>query len=78
MGAASMVLWELRGRSGNPLTCVLQADCHGYHLVVALGDTQLLIDDFCAEEKALRQGAFLLHDFAQGGWTEVFRSGKIA
>jgi hypothetical protein len=71
------MLWELRGRSGNPLTCVLHASPRGYRVVVALGDTQLLTDSFGAEENALEQGGFLLRDFRQEGWTEVYRSEKI-
>ena len=73
MGSESL-LWELRGRAGNALTCVLYPIEAGRHLLtVTLGDRVLVSDRYPTEEDALRQAAFLMTDFLDNGWTEVYR-----
>ena len=73
MQIAPSVLWELRGRSGKAITCVLQSDHNLYRLTVTMGAYELHGESFKGEADALTQSAFLLNDFVGNGWTEIYR-----
>ena len=73
MGPALSLLWELRGRTGKPVTCTLQADGPRYHLVILIGEMEFHRESYRAEPEALGQAAFFLNDLLGNGWTEVYR-----
>ena len=70
----SFVLWELRGRTGKPMTCILQSISGGpYVLQLLIGEAEIHREQFRARADALSQAAFLRKDFIEAGWTEIFR-----
>ena len=73
MGSPS-VLWELRGRTGTPVTCYLHSPVEGlYRLSVMMGEIEIIAERFAREQDALAQAAFVVDDFIAEGWTELFR-----
>ena len=73
------VLWELRSRTGQPLTCVLQSVAAGRWLLqLSTGDTELHREQFSVPADALALAAFLEDDFLQTGWAEVFRQDPVS
>ena len=68
------VLWELRGRTGKPVTCYLYPIALGTHrLTVMMGDDEIVSERFVHERDALAQARFLCDDFIAEGWTEQFQ-----
>ena len=74
MTRAPVVLWELRGRAGKPITCVLLYKPGSYRVTIALAETTLHTDGFVRHEDALTTATFFLTDFTRSGWTEVYRA----
>ena len=68
------VLWELRARTGTPMTCFLHARIGDYHrLTVRMGEKVIFTDDYKREADAIAQADFLFRDFVKDGWTEQYR-----
>ena len=72
--APPSVLWELRGRTGTPVTCFLHPKVgNTYRLTVRMGDKVIFTDDFRVEADALAQSEVTFEDFVRDGWTEQYR-----
>jgi hypothetical protein len=71
--AAPSVLWELRGRTGTPLTCSLHAAVGStFGITLRMGPETIYSADFARERDALHHSEFLFNDFRQEGWAEEF------
>jgi hypothetical protein len=72
--APPAILWELRGRTGTPVTCFLYPKVgDAVRLTVRMGDKVIVSDDHFRETDALAQADFLFDDFLKDGWTEQYR-----
>jgi hypothetical protein len=70
-----VVLWEVRGKSGKPITCTLERLAPiGFRLTVVVGDERIFAEDFKRDDDAIAHAGFLRRDFIGGGWVETFRS----
>ena len=68
------LLWEMRGRSGKPLICVLTITAPTvFEINLMMGESMLVAERFSDRADALAYGAFLLADFSEEGWTETYR-----
>ena len=73
MGSPS-ILWELRGRTGKPVTCYLHPPHAGtYGLTVQMGDNEIVSERYGREQDARARAGFLCDEFITEGWTELFR-----
>lgn len=69
---SSELLWELRGRTTDAVTCVLRRAHNGAYLVcVILGDNAVYAEPFDQEQEALHHAAFLCDDYMKSGWREL-------
>ena len=72
----SLLVWELRGRTGRPITCVLDAVEHGRcALTVMLGEQVIFAEQYRHRPDAIAQASSLRTDFIGAGWVEVFNCG---
>jgi hypothetical protein len=70
-----IVLWEVRGKSGKPITCSLERLASiGCRVTVVVGDEQIFAEDFKRDDDAIAHAGFLRRDFVGGGWIETFRN----
>ena len=71
----SQLVWELRGRTGRPITCVLDAVDHGRcALTVMLGEQVIFAEQYRHRPDAIAQASSLRSDFVGEGWVEVFNT----
>jgi hypothetical protein len=71
---APVLLWEVQGRTTEPVTCALRRASDGAHIVtVALRGQLVYAEEFEGEVEALQHAAFLCDDYVDSGWTQIVR-----
>ena len=71
---AAALLWEVGGRTSEPVTCAMHRAGSGTYVVsVALRDELVYVEEFEGEADAIRHAAFLCDDYVDSGWTLIVR-----